>query len=56
MNKYELGKLDFEDIDRALRMLSYWYRSCDDSTKAHAIDDLRDQFVRGHTAWIEMEE
>ena len=53
MEKHELGKIDFELIDDALKAL---LKSQPDPMTADKITDLRDKFRDAFTGWLEIEE
>jgi hypothetical protein len=53
MQKQELGKIDFELIDDALKAL---LKSQPDPMTADKIADLRDKFHDAFTGWLEIEE
>lgn len=53
MEKRELGKIDFELIDDAIKAL---LKSQPDPTTADKIADLRDKFRDAFTGWLEIEE
>ncbi|MFZ1150503.1 MAG: hypothetical protein WAR76_12315 [Xanthobacteraceae bacterium] len=53
MEKRELGKIDFELIDDAIKAL---LKSQPDPMTADKIADLRDKFRDAFTGWLEIEE
>lgn len=57
MLKYELSKYDFEALDKLMsNVLGYPNQKIMTASELAVLDQLKDKFAAGHTAYIEIED